>query len=54
MPGVHYLRVGHLFSLYEKLTEEIQARLPNLYLDLPKIKIPKPIDGHVHNQALYE
>ena len=36
------IQIVHLFPIYENLTKEIKESLPDLYADLPDLKIPNP------------
>lgn len=44
--------IEHLFPIYEQLTKEIKEKLPDLYSDLPDLKIPGP-EGHGNAGPIY-
>jgi hypothetical protein len=47
------LIIEHLFKQYEKCTIELKELLPELFLDLPDVKIPEPFGKGMKGDTIY-
>ncbi len=45
--------IEHLFKQYEKCTFELKELLPELFSDLPEVKIPEPLGNEIKGDTIY-